>query len=179
MSQINLVGQLPRIAISIAVGILFVGFPTFFENLVMYIIGCMIILFGVMELVSYFLKREDVTAKTLPIKAVIAVIAGVVVLTNTSVFTAALMFSLGFVLLIIGVWQAVMYLGLRKISTVPMILYVSPTLTFLAGVVAIVNPFGTIRALVVFFGIMLLFCAVSELISMIIIRKSEFDESAI
>lgn len=171
MTQINLAAQLPRIAIFIAVGILFIGFPNVFENLVMYIVGGMITLFGVIELVSYLLKKETDKTKTLPIMAIVAMIVGVIVLLNTEIFTTVMMFSLGFVLLVIGIWQIMIYLRLRETSTVPMMLYIFPILTSLAGVVAIVNPFGTIRTLVVFFGIMLLLCAISELISMIIIKK--------
>ncbi len=171
MEQINFSAQFPRVIVSIVVGAFFILFPNFFENFVMYIVGGVIASLGGVELLSYFMAKKSSSEKPLPILAILAVILGIIILIKVEVFTSIMMFSLGFILLAIGLGQVITYVELRKKLVVPSKLYISPALISLSGVLAILNPFGTIRALVVFFGAVILFSAISQLISIMVIKR--------
>jgi len=146
------------------VGLLFILFPNFFENFVMYIIGAVVTLLGIIELTHHFMQKDHRSMVKVPIGAIISTLIGIIILVKVQVFTTIMMFSLGFILLAIGLGQITTYLNLRKRVVIPVSLYFFPILIALSGVLAIFNPFGTIRTLVVFFGAILLLSAVSELI---------------
>ncbi len=171
MEQINFSAQFPRVIVSIIVGSFFILFPSFFENFVMYIVGGVIAILGGVELVAYFMSKKTTADRPLPIVAIIAVIIGVIILIKVEVFTTIMMFSLGFILLAIGLGQIVVYLEMKKRLAVPSKLYIAPAIITLSGILAIINPFGTIRSLVVFFGVVVLFSAISQLISMMVIKR--------
>lgn len=171
MEQINFSTQLPRVVVSIIVGSFFILFPGFFENFVMYIIGGVIAFLGGVELITYFLSKKTASDRPLPIVAILALLMGIIILLKVEVFTSIMMFSLGFILLAIGLGQVVVYLEMKKRLVVPLKLYIAPALITLSGVLAILNPFGTIRALVVFFGAVVLFSAISQLVGIMVIKR--------
>lgn len=176
MKKINFTQQTPRIIVSVLIGLLFILFPDFFRNFAIYIIGSVITLFGIGKLIYYFSVKDNYVEKTIPLGAIIIILVGTIILLQADIFTSIIMFSLGFILLIAGLGQIINYLKFKTTSVVPIKLYIFPALMFIAGILAIINPFGAVRSLIVFFGVMMLFYGISELISMSVIKVYPKDE---
>lgn len=171
MNAVNLSEQIPRIIISLIIGLAFVVFPEFFQNSIIYIISGLIVLLGFIRLVAYFLEKDKSEVKKIPFGAILSLLIGVVMLLKPEMFLEILMLLLGFILIVAGTGQIMMYLNLKKSTVVPMKLLIFPALILAAGVLSIVNPFGSAQTLIMFFGATLLFYAISELVTMAILKK--------
>ncbi|MFI3261440.1 MAG: DUF308 domain-containing protein [Rikenellaceae bacterium] len=164
MKKFNLLEQLPRAIVSIIIGLLLVIFPEVFQNTIIYLIGGIVVLLGLMKLISYFIVKQQNPDIPLPIKAIIYLFIGVILCLKADVFLGILMFSLGFILFFIGLGQVLMYVSTKA----PLTMYVFPMIILIAGFVSIRNPFEVTQTLISFFGYVILFYAISELISLYI-----------
>lgn len=174
MKKFNLSDQLPRVILSIIIGVLLVTFPEEFQNSIIYLIGGIITLLGVIKLIIHFVKKPKVEGVTFPINAILYLIMGLIVIIKASYFLEILMLLLGFILIIISLGQIMMYFALRKSTVVlPLYMYIFPAITFIAGAISIYNPFQAAQTLIVFFGYVMLFYAVSELVSMYMTRETK------
>lgn len=175
MKSTKLTDFIPRIIISIVIGLLLVLFPEFFQNFLMIILGSVIALIGVIQLIMFFVPKKDDVAvmerRRVPFGSIITMAIGLLLILKAALFTEILVFSLGFILLIAGIGQIAMYMSLKRNSNVPPQMYIFPVLIIIAGLVAIFNPFGAIRTLIVFFGATMLFYGIAELFTMAVIKK--------
>lgn len=171
MWNTTLNAQVTRIIISLAIGLVLVFFPSFFQNIVMYIVGGIIACMGLIELTTHIIDNNRGNKLPIPIGAILLTLLGTIILFKVEVFTSIIVFSLGFIILLIGISQILMYLNLRHTSIVPKQIYIFPVIITIAGILAIADPFGTINAMIIFFGATMLFYSISELFSLFIIKK--------
>lgn len=170
--------QIPRIIVSIIVGLLLVLFPDFFYKSIMLFIGGLVVLASVVQLVIYFMNRDNSQVRrNVPFGAILQLVIGVIILLKADLFTQLLIFSLGFILILAALGQIAMYLSLRKSNAVPKQLYIFPIVILLAGLISIANPFATAVSLVIFFGCIMLLYGLAELFALYFIKPRSSNNS--
>lgn len=160
-----------RAAVALVLGVLLIIWPDSAVNTIVIVIGASLIASGISSLVLAFkTQKEDAKANMMYVNSIINFIFGLLLVLMPSFFISIIMFLFGAILLFFGIGQLISLSRVRQFSPLPWFFYIAPVAVLICGVVIFFNPFKTMTALFVFFGFVLVFYAVSEIISTIRIR---------
>lgn len=150
----------------ILVSILLIVNPNGILNLVMIIFGIGVIIDGIFHVISFFRTEKEYKFFGGDLfEGILAIVAGVFIL-----FNKTLIFS--FIQIVIGAWIIVRSILKLQIafnlkdnnSSKWVFVLISSIITFLLGVLVIINPFASMIAVTVVVGIILLVSSIVDLI---------------
>ena len=170
-----------RALCALLVGFLLVSNPTEMTVLIVQIIGGLFALSGLVAIIGYFITRSQhrravrraaesgATAPEssslepmFPVVGVGSLAFGAFLLCFPHQFVGYLLYVLGGLLVLIGVWQVVLLINARKYAPLSWPLFVLPVLNVAAGVVAICFPQQTVELLFTVLGVGYILYGVSE-----------------
>ena len=158
--------------ITIALGVVLVVWPTEVLNYMVKLIGAVFFVIGAVSLVMSWQNREERAAMGLSsFSGIGSIILGVVLWAMSDFFTSMLMWLFGLLLLVAGVGQLVTLLSARRMGELPGVAYVFPIVILIAGLVSFLDPFSAKESLVMFFGCVVIFAGVTNLINQYSINK--------
>lgn len=95
-----------------------------------------------------------------------ALILGILLLAFPAFFVSVIMYVLGIILILAGLNQVLTYSAIKKNGlSVPGYYYIFPVIMLLSGVIILFNPFSTAATLFIYFGIIILFYGITEVIA--------------
>ena len=153
-----------RAICALVAGVVLVMFPNEAGNYFVITIVALFMLPSLIGLISYFTHRKDYPA-FFPVDSVGGLLFGLLLMLMPGFFANFLTFVLGFFLLIGGIQQLSMLIAARHWSSVPIGYFIVPSLIFLAGIYALVNPNGTRNTAVIGIGVACIIYAIFELIN--------------
>lgn len=170
-----------RALCALLVGFLLVSNPTDMTVLIVQIIGGLFALSGLVAVIGYFINRgqnrraalraaelgEEAPrtsrlATMFPVVGVGSLAFGVFLLCFPRQFVNYLLYVLGGLLVLIGVWQIYLLINSRKFAPLSWSLFVLPVLNIVAGVVVICFPNQTATLLFTILGVGYILYGVSE-----------------
>lgn len=168
-----------RAICAIVVGALLVKYP---DNTVTWITICIGLLFfmsGIVSVIAYWNTRSHsseykITAAdgqvisngkpAFPLVGVGSVIFGALLAMSPSVFISALMYILGFILILGAVNQLWALINARKLGRVPITWWILPSLIFITGIYVMVKPMQTASLPLLILGWCSMIYGVTEII---------------
>ena len=138
--------------------------PTTSLNTITIIIGVIVGITGLVELITYFTSPQEVKAFSLKlIVGVITTILGVVIIINAQTINTILTWVIGAWIIIESIIKLQIAFSLKDLSNTNWkIVVIFSIITFIIGLVIILNPFASLMAVGKICGIMLL---ISEIIN--------------
>ncbi len=133
-------------------------------------LGICALIFGLVRIISYFLRRDSATGADLAVGIALAAV-GILCLAAPRTVMSILPLLLGVVLIIDGAGKLSRSLELRKLgySHWYLTLLLAACL-LLVGIVMVLNPFGMVETAVTFFGICLLIDGLLDIILLLRLR---------
>lgn len=149
--------------VCILIGVTLIADPVFFLKTACYVIGAVLIASGVLPILSCVRDRE-VRVVTL-FCSMIAVAAGIFIISNPEVISSILPIILGFILLLDGLVNLRHGFGLRQMtdSTGGMVLLMGAA-TVVLGIVILCNPFATAAFSLRLIGAAMIYNGISDLV---------------
>jgi uncharacterized membrane protein HdeD (DUF308 family) len=130
---------------SLVIGILLVVWPDAAVIYLVIAIGALFLLPGLLGLVSYLRTRrraENVYGSTFPVLALGSTLLGLWLIITPGLFINILMYILGLLLVLGGVYQLVEFISMHRMKEhVPIVLYGISVLVLLTGILILLNPF--------------------------------------
>ncbi|MBR2947023.1 MAG: DUF308 domain-containing protein [Bacteroidales bacterium] len=158
--------------IALIAGLALLIWPSLIKEYIVLIIGALILSIGIASLIYYFIKKEKGEINNiLLLNAAVDSLFGLVLLVFPKFFAGLVMFIFGIVLLSIGISELVKLIKASKVLNLHWGMYIVPALTTLGGILLFFFPDISGNMLFIIFGIILLTYAVSDFVSMYIIRK--------
>ena len=170
-----------RALCALLVGFLLVSNPTEMTVLIVQIIGGLFALSGLVAIIGYFITRSQSRrairraaelgeaaprtsrlAPMFPVVGVGSLAFGAFLLCFPRQFVGYLLYVLGGLLVLIGVWQIVVLINSRKFAPLSWSLFLLPVLNIVAGVVVICFPQQTAELLFTVLGVGYILYGVSE-----------------
>lgn len=162
-----------RSALSIVLGFVLVLWPEMAVNYLVITIGILFILPGIFSLLSYFTrdKSEEMPPASFPIEAAGSILFGAWLVIMPTFFVNILMYILGALLVLAGIFQIIHLFKARKWSLVPWGFYILPIVILITGIVILFYPFATVATTFMIFGAALIIYGFTELINTYRFRK--------
>lgn len=159
--------SLVRILIALVIGLVLVLWPGLAGSYIVITIGVAFLIAGTISVLSYFFRKKAVTGTSprFPIEGVGSFLFGLWLIIMPQFFEHALMFLLGFVLMIGGIQQIASLLIARRWVKVPAAFYLVPSLILLAGIITLFNPMKVRNTAFIIIGASSLVYSISELIN--------------
>lgn len=161
-----------RAAIAILLGLLLVVWPGHSSNMIGYIVGAFILLIGVVSIVTAFYMRGMRTIVASLVSASITTVVGILILNRPDYFVKVIVFLLGILLLIFGLYQFFSLFTVRKVIHVPLYDFILSGISAAAGLVMIINPFRSGEVIMIFVGAAVLVYGISTLLATMRIRAA-------
>lgn len=151
---------IPSLIVMLLAGIFFLVFPVGTLTAAVRVLGIVLILAGILGVGGEIAKKVDKSDLKLLCYAA-AVIAGIIVLVSPSFVLNAFPFIVGLIILILGILDVVRAIQIL-LETVDgwKMEVVLAALTVIAGIILMINPFGTLKILARVFGLVLIYHAV-------------------
>lgn len=140
--------------------------PAFSLNFIVIILGSIILINGIIRIISYFSNSKEISGFDIKlIQGIIYITAGLLFIFKPTIVNSFLPFIVGTWIIIESVIKLQMITNLRNVSSInPLPILIMSIITFILGIVIILNPFSTAVAITTICGIFLL---VSEIINII------------
>lgn len=170
-----------RALCALLVGFLLVSNPTDMTVLIVQIIGGLFALSGLVAVIGFFISRGQTRRAALraaelgeeaprpsrlapmfPVVGVGSLAFGVFLLCFPRQFVGYLLYVLGGLLVLIGVWQIYLLINSRKFAPLSWSLFILPVLNIIAGIVVICFPNQTATLLFTILGVGYILYGVSE-----------------
>ena len=139
---------------------LFVGFimfiiPSFISNFICYIIGGLILLFGIKYIINYInIKKRNNLSSVMLFLGVLALILGITILLKPNTFSSIIPFIIGIYIIIVSLTKINEAMNLKNNNYDKWYSFMLPAvLLFLVGVVITFNPFETITLVIRLVGV--------------------------
>ncbi|MDO5549164.1 MAG: DUF308 domain-containing protein [Eubacteriales bacterium] len=143
-------------------GIALVGWPGLFLQFACYIIGAVLIAFGVITLLGEF-RMPDKSVLTLGFGVIVAAV-GIVVITNPQMVSSIIPVVFGMILFLDGISNVYHALGLRRIEAGRWgVMLVLGIVTVALGALILLHPYGTAEMAFRVIGAALVYNALSDL----------------
>jgi len=150
-----------------------VVFPDLTLKYLVIVIGIILLVIGGILLGIYLNARKNGLHQRVPVEGALTIVLGLMLVIVPNFFISILMLILGVLLVLTGIIQITDIVILRKHDIkLSWIFYIFPIITFAAGIVVVLNPFGSIEALMMFFGIASLLSGIIDIIDEIVIRSA-------
>lgn len=153
-----------RIVFALIIGLVLVLWPDMASDYLVITIGILFIIPGLLGLIGYFIVSKEAD-RSFPIAGLGSLLFGLWLVIMPGFFADFLMYVLGFVLMIGGIQQIYIVFLARRWTTTPPGFYILPVMTFLAGLIVVVNPTGVRNVAILIIGFSCLVYAVTELIN--------------
>ena len=151
----------------VALGVVLIMFPESIAKTLIYTIATIVIAVGVIKIISYFLKREQAGYSNAGIvSGLIFIVIGLFILTSTKIIISVIPFVMGVCILISAYSKLQYVLQLSKYTNEKnrgMLL--AAIITFILGIVLILNPFRAAKWMIRLVGICIAFTGASDLIT--------------
>jgi uncharacterized membrane protein HdeD (DUF308 family) len=157
--------------VAIALGVVLVAWPARVLDYMVKVIGATFCVIGIVSLLLSVRERSR-SGGMIPASGVGSIVLGVVLWLMSGLFTDALIYLLGFLLLVAGAGQLALLVVARRVYRVPTISYLFPFVTLAVGVLVIANPFEAKETIVVVFGVTSIFWGASQLVNHYAIGRS-------
>lgn len=167
-SSINrLTAPVSRSILAILLGIILVIWPGLALNYVVIVIGLLLLLMGVISVVSFYRAKSAgyIMNGSFPLDGFLMAALGIAMIAIPPFFVSILMYIIAFLLILGGVGQLSVLASARKAGPVSGVYYIFPVLILLAGILIIMNPFGTAANLFMFCGITAIIYGVIDVIN--------------
>lgn len=164
-------GTLTRILWFLVLGIALTFFPSLSANVLCYIGGGLLMVYGIWKIVAYF-RTQVVLAERLFSTGLIALAGGLIIVLMPESLITVIPLLIGFALIACGILQLEVALGLSRMGYPRW--YFSLTgavLMLVLGVVILINPFSSSLLLLRFIGISMLLEAVCDLADAILFNR--------
>lgn len=155
-----------RALIFLVLGILIIIFPDPIMRIIVYILGALFIVMGVINLITYFSNRSHSRGEASDftfILGILYILIGIILL----VFYKQILLILPVVLGILLILDATLYflesINLSKVSSgtgIPLLVY--SIIMVIVGIIFMFNPFGSLSFLLRVFGVILICIAVFD-----------------
>ena len=150
-------------------GVVMIAWPGTVVKSILVVIGWLLIAIGGLPILYSLMRRFPVS-----LISVIYLITGILVLIFKETFVNVVMWLFGIILILGAIQQFNILSSARKMGYSPKgYTYIYSGVLLLAGVVTLINPFGSMETLVQFFGFGLLFYGVTLLLNEIAIQRSQ------
>ena len=155
-----------RFLFALVVGLILVIWPNDAANFIVITIGILFLISGVVSLVGYTTSRSKKNpAARMPFEGLGSLLFGLWLVIMPGFFTNIIMFLLGFILILAGIFQIASLTTARKSVRVPGAFYIIPSLVLIAGIVVVFSPNDALHTAFLIIGISSLVYALSELIN--------------
>lgn len=173
LSSLDLHKGIIRSVIAVLLGVIFLIAPDLLPNTLVIILGATILFVGIVSFLTIFTKDGGKPVGINYFNLALSLIVGIVLLLFPDFFVALLMILLGIILIICGIGQISSLTSVRKwgVKANPFE-YIIAILLILLGVVICFNPFDTKDVIFWMFGIGAIIYGITNLISLIRIRKN-------
>lgn len=155
-----------RAAITLLAGLVFVIWPQAVQNTIIYILGALILISGIISLVTSLKNSEnaDWTTRLMSANGWFSIAFGAILMIFPSFFMNILVFLFGIILLLVGIGSIAAFLNTRKLVKTSWTSAIIPILITLCGFSMFFFPNDSSNRIFWIFGIALLIYGVSQLI---------------
>lgn len=165
------------VAVELVIGLFLLIAPELFTKIVIVVFGIVLIAVGVVFLVRAFANKKSGFENYIAIFiSMVALLVGVICtfcvgwVMRWIAFIAVIF---GLLLIVSGVFKAKSFFDLNGFgSPVSIMLIVSAVLSFVLGIIIVINPFKAVEALLVFTGIALIVEAAVDIASLVLGRRA-------
>ena len=157
-----------RSVFAIVLGIVTVKWPDQVLGYIVSIIGIMFIATGIVALLNYFSRRKKVISKSfsyIPVESLGSILLGLCLALMPTVFIGFLMYVLGFLLLLAGIFQILTLASIQRNTTVALFFYLFPVLILITGIIILINPFDSMNTVLIVFGIAAIVYGIIDIIN--------------
>ena len=145
-------------------------------NWISYIIGGIILLIGVVSIVTAFYMRGMRTIVASLVSASITTVVGLLIIMHSDKFPEVIVFLLGILLAIFGLYQFFSLLVVRKLTHVPVYDFILSAVSAAAGFVMLAWPDKSSKFLLIFIGASIFVYGISTLLATMRIRMAMNEE---
>ncbi len=162
----------------IVVGLLFVIFPKSSGTIICYILGVILCLWGIVRAVTYFRLDSSVAFGSFGlVQGAALILLGIVCFARPALVASFLTAAFGLILVIDGVLKMQYAIDLLRMKAPYWWIVLTSSLIMVAlGIIALLNPFGTSLALMIFVGISLIVDGLADLAT--VIYLNQFSKNA-
>ncbi len=158
--------SLVRILFSLIVGLILIIWPGVAVDYLVITVGILFLIPGIIALISYIgSKPRENAGVRFPIEGIGSILFGLWLIVMPDFFANVLMYVLGFILMLAGIWQLASLNIARKQMKVPGGYFVVPSLILLMGVIVIFFPAGVRNTTFMIIGITCMVYALNELVN--------------
>ena len=137
------------------------------------VIGAFLIAAGAISFIaSYGDRKAEGQSPLLILNGLVSIVFGLILIILPDFFVGIIMFLFGAILLLFGVMQIVNIINVKREIKVPLSVYIVPILVCLCGIVIFFNPFNSLKAIFIFFGVVLIVYGISEIVSTFSFRRA-------
>lgn len=163
-----------RSVFALIIGVLLVMYPGEASLYLVMTIGVLFLLPGLISLWSYF-TMGDKRPRVFPLVGLGSALLGVWLLVMPGFFIQILMYMLGAMLVLAGVNLIAGLMQARRHAVVAVAFYIVPVLLLIAGLLVLVNPFGTAAVPFIILGVSSIAYALSDLINHYKFRQTRVE----
>lgn len=147
--------------VSILLGFVFIAWPGLVVSYLVLVLGALLVLSSALPMIYSGLKGYGIPWGNTP-----SLILGILLLAFPAFFVSVIMYVLGIILILAGLNQVLTYSSIKKNGiSVPGYYYIFPVIMLLSGVIILFNPFNTAAALFIYFGVIILFYGITEVVA--------------
>lgn len=150
--------------IYLLLGLFMIIFPEIVSNSISYVIGALILFFGLTKMISYFnLEYKNFFTGFLLFISLAAIILGIYIIFAPETFISMIPFMIGLVIIVNGIQkisQAFYIKKFQETNVTPLFIYAA--ILIVLGVLLISNPFGAIQIVIRIIGIFLVIDSIEE-----------------
>lgn len=160
--------SLVRILFALVVGLILIIWPDAAVNYLVITVGILFLIPGIIALIGYIASkpRENGSAR-FPIEGIGSILLGLWLIVMPDFFANVLMYLLGFILILAGIWQLASLNIARKQMKVPGVFFITPSLILLMGIIVIFFPADVRNTTFIIIGITCLVYSINELVNYI------------
>lgn len=153
-----------RIVFAFILGLVLVAWPDVASNYVTITIGILFIIPGILSILSYFFRHEEIK-QNFPVAAVGSAILGLCMVLMPEAFVNVLMYVLGAILILGACKQIYSVYSVQKTISVSFGYYVFPALILLGGILVIANPEAVRDSIFIIIGVICIVYSIVEAIN--------------
>ncbi len=157
--------SLVRILFALIVGLILIIWPGAAVNYLVITVGILFLIPGIIALIGYLSSKPKQSGARFPIEGIGSILFGLWLIVMPDFFANILMYVLGFILILAGIWQLASLNIARKQMKVPGGFFIVPFLILLMGVIVIFFPADVRNTTFIIIGITCLVYSINELVN--------------
>lgn len=159
--------------ISLALGIVMVIFPEKTLSIICYAIAAAILIYGIVDIISYFTAKSYNGAFSLTLlKGVVAAVIGIIIFINPKYLATFIPIVLGILLIIDGITSIQKSVFLKNNNIYFWhVSMVESIITFAFGIFVLINPLSVERAIIICLGIAFIWYGISSIWNYLYVQK--------